>query len=137
MAEQTRNVILFLLCLVITMASWVFVISYNTGHILDADEWMWWLFWQYIFLFMLLWCFLWCLKKFKIQKDQNEVFLIFYSINILFRHCARCIKKPTNLPYKIDEEERSHESPEESKPRKPTQRRSSISALRRDSCRVS
>ena len=43
----------------------------------------------------------------------------------------------TNLPYKIDEEERSHESPEESKPRKTTQRRSSISALRRDSCRVS
>ena len=43
----------------------------------------------------------------------------------------------TNLPYKIDEEERSHESPEELKPRKPTQRRSSISGLRRDSCKVS
>ena len=83
MAEQTRNVIIFLLCLVITMASWVFVISYNTGHILDADEWMWWLFWQYIFLFMLLWCFLWCLKKFKIQKDQNEVYAYIYFSHLL------------------------------------------------------
>ena len=85
MSEQTGNVILLLVCLVITLASWVFVISYNTGHILDADEWMWWLFWQYIFLFMVLWCFLWCLKKFSVQKDQNEVYAyIYFSHLFLF-----------------------------------------------------
>lgn len=43
----------------------------------------------------------------------------------------------TNLPYKIDEEERSRDSAEESKPRIPTKRRSSIATLRRDSCKLS
>ena len=85
MSETTGNVIILLVCLAITLASWVFVISYNTGHVLDADEWMWWLFWQYILLFMVLWCFLWCLKKFSVQKDQNEVYAyIYFSHLFLF-----------------------------------------------------
>ena len=43
---------------------------------------MFWLFWQYIFLFMLLWCYLWFLKKFSIQSDENEVFAYIYCSHL-------------------------------------------------------
>ena len=85
LSEPTRNLLKLFVCLTITMSSWVFVIGYNNGQVLDTGEWMFWLFWQYIFLFMLLWCFFWFLKKFSIQSDENEVFAyIYFSHLFLF-----------------------------------------------------
>ena len=78
LSEPARNLLKLFVCMTITMSSWVFVIGYNNGQVLYTGEWMFWLFWQYIFLFMLLWCFFWFLKKFSIQSDENEVFAYIY-----------------------------------------------------------
>ena len=87
LSEPARNLLKLFVCMTITMSSWVFVIGYNNGEVLYTGEWMFWLFWQYILLFMLLWCFFWFLKKFSIQSDENEVFAYIY-FNHLFLFTA-------------------------------------------------
>ena len=65
------------------MSSWVFVIGYKNGQVLNTGEWIFWLSTQHVILFMLFMCtgcFFYC-KKDPMECDENEV-----SAYIYFSH---------------------------------------------------
>merc|ERR1712227_105257 len=96
LSEHVRNLLKLFVCMIITLSSWIFVIGYNNGQVLYTGEWMFWLFWQYIFLFMLLWCFFWFLKKFSIQSDENEVFAYIYFTHLFLFTAFKIFIENTN-----------------------------------------
>ena len=83
LSKPAKNRIKILTASVVSLTSLVFITVYNSGNIFEADEWIFWLFWQYVMLCCVLWCFLWCLEKLSIKKSKNEVLLCIYFSHLL------------------------------------------------------
>ena len=83
LSEPARRQVNVFICLTITMSSWVFVIGYKNGQVLNTGEWIFWLSTQHVILFMLFMCtgcVFYC-KKDPMECDENEV-----SAYIYFSH---------------------------------------------------
>ena len=83
LSEPARRQLNVFICLTITMSSWVFVIGYKNGQVLNTGEWIFWLSTQHVILFMLFMCtgcVFYC-KKDSMECDENEV-----SAYIYFSH---------------------------------------------------